>query len=280
MHGMPMPPGWHLLTPRQQSAHRRNWDRSPAGIAYRRIMFPEEVGLVDGGTFRFDALRPGRYSLSIRSLEMVRDQNMLEDTAGFGFDFTVPAPPAGQPVTDEPLDLGTIALKPVPRIVAGDKAPPFQATTSDNKPIKLDDYKGKFLVLQIRWPHLPDHETPGLKKAYDAFAHDPRFAMLTLHVRTTPADPNKIDPALMWTQAIGAQPVADAEPADKPSLLNPSTWLAGGKPATRPTDVIPPAYLQGPACLFLIGPDGTLITKILRGDDVETAVAKALLERK
>jgi hypothetical protein len=276
-HGMPLPPGWHGMSPRQQSAYRRAWDRSPAGIAYRRVMFPDDVGLIDGGTFRFDALRPGRYSLSLRSLEMVRDQNMLEDTAGFGFDFTVPAPPAGQKVTDQAVDLGTIALKPVPRIVAGDKAPPFQVATPDGKPVRLDDYKGKFLVLQVRWPHLPDHETPALKKAYDAFAHDPRFAMLTVHIRAGFPEA-KIDPALKWTQAYGT-PQPESQPNSKPSLLSPTSWFAA-KPTTAAAEAIPAVYLQGPASIFLIGPNGTLITKILKGDDVETALAKALLERK
>jgi RNA polymerase sigma factor (sigma-70 family) len=277
MGGMPLPPGWHAMPPLQQSNYRRNWDRSPAGIAYRRVMFADETSLADGGAFRFDVLRPGRYALNIRNLVLIADQNMLEDVAGASLDFNVPALPGGARVTDQAVDLGSITLKPVPRIVAGTKAPPFQATTPDRKPVRLDDYKGKFLVLQVRWPNLPDQETPGLKKAYDAFAKDPQFAMLTVHMRAGTPD-IKIDPTHKWTQAFGT-PQPDSEPDNKPTLLNPSSWFAA-KSTTAPAESIPAVYLQGPASIYLIGPDGTLITKILRGDDVETAVAKALLERK
>jgi RNA polymerase sigma factor (sigma-70 family) len=277
MGGMPMPPGWHKMSPREQSLYRRDWDRSPAGVAYRRYMFADEIGLADGGAFRFDALRPGRYALSVRSLISVPDQNMLEDVAGGELEFTVPAPPGGAKASDEPVDLGTTPLAPVPRIAPGDQAPPFQATSLDHKPVKLDDYKGKFLVLQVLWPHLLDPDAQAaLRKAYDAFAKDPQFAMLTVHIRL-PGTPPPVDSKASWTQSTGAQ--LPESPPEKPSLLNPATWL-NGKPAATPAGGIPPGYLRGPATIFLIGPDGTVITKILKASDVETAVAKAMLERK
>jgi hypothetical protein len=216
MGGMPQPPGWHTMTPRQQHIFHRDWERSPAGVAYRRHLFADQTTIAPDGTFRFDVLRPGRYSLSVRSLVLVPDQSMLEDVAGGSVDFTVPLPPPDTKVSETVVDVGTIELKPVPRIVPGTPAPAFEATTPDGKPVKLDDFKGKYLVLQVRWPNLPDEETAGLKKAYEAFANDPQFAMLTV---------------------------------------------------------------RGPATIYLIGPEGTVVSKLLRGSDVETAVAKVRLER-
>ena len=48
-------------------------------------------------------------------------------------------------------------------------------------------------------------------------------------------------------------------------------------PAGRPRR-FPDGYRRGPATIFLIGPDGVVICKVLDPKKVENAVAKALLE--
>jgi RNA polymerase sigma factor (sigma-70 family) len=276
MGGMPMPPGWHTMTPRDQHFFRRNWERSPAGVAYRRHMFPDQTPLAPDGTVRFDSLRPGRYALNVRSLINVPDQSMLEDVAGGELEFTVPELPVGVR-TDQPVNLGVIPLRPVPRIAPGDKAPPFRVATVDHKPIKLDDYKGKFLVLQMRMPYqgLADDQ-PALQKAHAAFAANPDVAFLSVHI-LLPNQPFKPDPNVKWPPATGIG-LPESEP-ETPSLFSPSTWLAG-KPSAPPANGNPPGYLRGPAPNLLSAPDGAVVTKILKPADVETAVAKAMLERK
>jgi hypothetical protein len=262
--GMTIPDNWQAMTPRQQHFHRLNWERTPEGIAYRSVQFAEQVHLQPGGAFRFDVLRPGKYMLHVRSFARVPDLSMLEDVADGTLDFTVPALPDNATVTDEPLDLGAVRLKPVPRIAIGTPAPAFEVRTTDGKPLRLEDYRGKLLVLQIHSSNWADSEVEGLKKAYDAFSQDPRFAIVTLHLRAEPADVRKLarDKGLAWPQAT-VQPLPDDA---APNKTTPGT--------------VPAGYARGPAMIFLIGPDGTVVTKVLRGEAAETAISKALLEMK
>jgi hypothetical protein len=42
---------------------------------------------------------------------------------------------------------------------------------------------------------------------------------------------------------------------------------------------VPEEYQVGPATNFLIGPNGKVIAKMFRSDDVDAEIAKAFLER-
>ncbi|HEY7120351.1 MAG TPA: sigma-70 family RNA polymerase sigma factor [Tepidisphaeraceae bacterium] len=259
LHGMPASPNWERMTPRQQNLYRHKWEDSPMGIAHRKVMFADQTDLKDGGTFRFDVLRPGHYALNVRSLELIPEQSILEDVAGANFEFTVPEMPAGTKATEEPLDIGAVQLVPQPRIVKGDAVPAFDLRTPDGKPVKLADYKGKFLVLQVQWAHLPRDTWPGLKKAYEAFGKDPQFAMLTVLLDS------------------GFAP-ATAKPGAWEGLSWPVAVASRG--ALGQFAGFDEGYSRGPASIFIIGPDGVLLTKLFQGDKVETALAQVMLERK
>jgi RNA polymerase sigma factor (sigma-70 family) len=244
--GMPHPPGFDKLPPQEQHDLRKRWNQSAEGRAYRKVMFPHEYELRGDGTFTIDALPPGTYALSVRCLELDKSNPMLEDVASGAATVTVPDGNGQQPV-----DAGTIALTPSPRIVVGDEAPPLSAKALDGTPVRLADYKGKFLLLHVCYPHTDPELLAGLKMAHAAFADDPKFAMLTLHASGTPADARAL--------------------TDKYNL----TWTQATRDAA-----VPQGYLRGPATVFLIGPDNKLLAKVLHGKDVESAIAKTMLEHK
>lgn len=250
---LPMPPGFEKLSPLEQLRAQVRLTRAPERKEYRRNMYAEEYVPRPDGTFRLDALRPGKYALAVRLFEHDRENAMLEDVAGARAEFTIPPTPPGVRFVAEPIDVGRIVLEPVARIVPGQPAPAFEARTVDGDPVKLADYKGRLLVVQFRWPRVHGAETAGMGKAHAAFANDPRVAFLTVHVDADPKDVRRLvtDESLEWPQAIA------------------SRGGAGG---------LPEGYAQGPAMIHLIAPDGTLRRKVLRTKDLERAIAQALLE--
>ena len=252
---MTPPITWDKMTFREQQRYRYQWEQSPIGIVYRKFQFAEQGRVQPDGSFRFDVLRPGKYWFNARCLEQDRPNNMLEDVAGGATEFTVPPLPAGGPqASEEPIDLGTITLTLEPRIAPGEPAPTFTVRTPDGKTLKLKDYKGKLLVLEVHWSYADNPQQTRLKQAYEAFADDPHVAMLTVHLNSDAQKVKQLveDQEIKWPQALAWSNVNNAD--------------------------FPDGYRRGPATIFLIGPDGVVIGKVLDGKKVENAVAKALLE--
>jgi hypothetical protein len=264
---IPLPPEWDTMTTREQARARARWEATDAGLAYRKVYFCDNASTVAGdGTFRFDVLRPGRYDLYVDCTEPAvgltqrpGDRTTVhEPFAGTRVPLTVPEMPSGAQATETPLDLGDIRLRPAPRVVPGQPAPPFNFTDVDGRPVTVDQFRGKYLLLHVRWSSFPQDEFVGHKIAYDAFGHDPRFTVLTVHANARPAAVRRIirEQGLAWPQAIG-------------SSVGP--------------DGIGSVYVRGTASDYLIGPDGIVLAKIFRADasdELKTTVAKVLGQKK
>jgi hypothetical protein len=211
-------------------------------------------GLQPDGSFRFDVLKPGRYTLTVHLRERDANRAAQEDVASGAAEFTVPELKADRQFVRDPVDAGAITLTPAPRAIVGSPAPAFRAQPVDGKPVSLGDYRGRFLLVQFRHERLQNGQSAGLRKAHDAFAQDPRVALLSVHVDTDARRLRRLTAteALPWPQALAER---------------------GGN------GTVSPAYLAGPAMIFVIDPDGLLAAKVLKADDAEAALAKAMLER-
>jgi RNA polymerase sigma factor (sigma-70 family) len=250
---MTTPPGYSKLSPAEQLRWSEEWTRSREGIEWLRLSNFEYTALQPDGSFRFDVVKPGRYSLAIHFRERDSDNPMQEDVAAGAAEFSIPALPVGQRFAGEPVNVGTVALKPAPRVMVGAPAPALRVQTLDGGVLSLEDYKGKFLVVQFRSERMQHEELVGLKKAYDAYAKNPEVAMLSVHVDT---DAQKLrtltkDEAAPWPQVL--------------------VKLGG--------DDVSPAYLSGPAMIYVIDPEGVVAAKVLKAENTEIAIAKAILER-
>ncbi len=137
---------------------------------------------------------------------------------------------------------------------AGAVAPAIEATNLDGEPLRLEDFKGKYVLLDFwaTWCGPCIAEIPQLQGVHDAFGADERFAILSLSVDEEIGEPKKFQETrkLPWSQA----------------------FLGGGIhgpiPGTFGVRAIP--------AFVLVGPDGKIVARGMRGEDIKKEVAKAL----
>ena len=129
---------------------------------------------------------------------------------------------------------------------AGDPAPPLELKTLEDQPLRLADWRGKYVVVDFwaTWCAPCVAEVPNLKSVYDAYGSDSRFAMMSvsLDAGPTPVRAFVARHEMRWTQG----------------------FLGGAKRQEVATqwDIV------GIPSVFLIAPDGRVIARGLRGGDL------------
>ena len=140
---------------------------------------------------------------------------------------------------------------------AGKVAPAIEATTLEGKPIALADFRGKYVLLDFwaTWCGPCIKEIPQLQAVHDAFGKDERFAILSLSVDEKIDEPRAFQEKrkLPWSQAfLGG-------------------GLHGATPGTYGVRAIP--------AFVLVGPDGSIVARGMRGEGIKKEVEKALAKR-
>jgi len=154
--------------------------------------------------------------------------------------------------SDEALALGPLALDVVKRLKVGDVAPDFEIETGDGQPLKLADFRGKYVLLDFwaTWCGPCITDLPQMKSLYDNFKDNPKFAMISLSADN------------------------DVESAKKCIEENELEWHQGfiGRSSKVQSDY----YVSGIPSVFLVGPDGKVVAKNLRDQAIVTALKKVL----
>ena len=156
--------------------------------------------------------------------------------------------------SDEPLDAGTLEMKVLkqgPQV--GEAAPAFAVKTLDGKDLKLEDFKGKVVLLDFwaTWCGPCVAEMPSLKSLYDQYGGNASFVMISLSLDEKQAAPKEFAEknGIKWIQGFVG------------------SWEA---PAVQDYGV------RGIPSVWLIGPDGKILAKNLRGEAAKQAVGQAL----
>lgn len=165
-------------------------------------------------------------------------------------DFTVDDMASGR--SDEALALGPLVLDMVKRLKVGDVAPDFEIETVDGQPLKLSDFRGKYVLLDFwaTWCGPCITDLPHMKSVYDKFRDSPKFAMISLSSDN------------------------DVETAKKCIEENELKWHQGfiGRSSKVQSDYC----VSGIPSVFLIRPDGKVVAKNLRDQAIVAALKEVL----
>lgn len=136
----------------------------------------------------------------------------------------------------------------------GQEAPGFEIKTTDDKTIKLADYRGKYVLLDFwaTWCGPCTGETPNLKAVYEQFGKRDDFVMIGLSL-----DQEKEKP-IAYAKEKGTH------------------WVDGFLGDWGKDEVTKKYGVRGIPSIWLIGPDGKVVAKHLRGEAISEAIKKAL----
>ena len=252
-----LPEKWASMSENDKRRWTDDWLNTKEGMAYQRAKDQQNlrmamVKLEPDGSFRIDGVQSGPYELYVKCRGKSADGSRAKTIAEVVREFVVSGVPGV--LNEKPVDQGALQLIPLGTAERGDMAPQFEVDTVNGQVLKLADCRGKYVLVHFwaTWCGPCMIETPRLNAVSDAFGDDERVVMIGLSLDSD------LD---SWKRYVDR---------------NKNHWIQaflGG----RNKSAVPNRYgLQGIPETFLVGPDGKILARGLRGEAIEKAVANAL----
>ncbi|MHC4482334.1 MAG: carboxypeptidase regulatory-like domain-containing protein [Planctomycetota bacterium] len=177
------------MTMEEIRAWTKDWQKTEDGKAFMKAQQKRAkhrrhyaVRIEPDGTFRVEDVSAGTYQLYVHLFDKSRSgfSGREELIGSLNYDFEVPDMNEG--ASDEPLDIGTLEIRIMKRLKAGDVAASFEAETFDGRQIRLEDYRGKVVLLNFLVSGHSQYAKgiSGLDEIYDIFSKEERFVMIGL----------------------------------------------------------------------------------------------------
>lgn len=256
---MPYPTNWKDMTPDERSAWFSAFEKTEAyedhtrrveeAIASRPTYTAE---IAEDGSFRFEGIKPSWYQLSVQIMHPGAGDKISYELArahvSHGFIIKK---------TDVPTNLGTKTLKLKNVLMPGDTAPDWTAKAYDGSAIKLSDYRSRYVLVDFwaTWCGPCKAEVPNLEAVYQKHGGE-KFEIVGLSLDET------ID-------------LPKAYHEENPSPYAHAYLGNWGKTETTARDY----GVMGIPSIWLIGPDGKIIARDLRGKSLREAVDAALASK-
>jgi peroxiredoxin len=218
----------------------------------------------EDGRFRIEDVAPGTYELKI-PVNLPSDRRTWGTPRATMGEATLPVTVPDGP-DDQPVEIGDVKARLHVRV--GDLAPDFSAPRLEGGQFKLSEQRGKLVLLDFwaTWCQPCLAEMPAMKGIQEAFGGNPRFLLVGVscdEAAQAPATYTKAN-ALSWTQVFGG----------------PVPWSVAAAPAKDSQNVGDTYMIRGIPATFLIGPNGRILARDLRGPALKEAVGKALSDEK
>jgi len=236
----------------QYNERQRAFWATDEGRALRRRQRNYTLMFETNGTFRIDNVEPGNYYIYVSLTNPERPDNYYEHIGSMNKDVVIPALTAGK--ADEPFDLGAMPVQIRGTQRMGRRAPAFETKTFEGKTLKLEEFKGKFVLIDFwaTWAGTRTLDAQMLKSVYDSYAKDERFVMLGLNFDAELAVGEKFvkENGFKWTQCYAGQ------------------W--------GQTTIAANYGIQGLPDNVLIDPEGKIAARNLRGSSIRSTVRSKL----
>jgi hypothetical protein len=235
-----------------------DWSLVEIGVRLDKHSYPAK--LAAAGSFRADDIPAGKCQVMVTVMEDNPGQMPPRAPVGYASkEVLVPEMPGGR--SEETLDVGTIEV-PVHHLPAvGVEAALFETQTLDGKPLKLSDYRGRHVLLDL-CGKLPGAETPAMEAVAQAFAADGPLVVVTL---CKSADANYLA-ELSKKKVPWISGTLDGVNMEWYGLYS-GGFMSGGSGGS---------FSPNLPAIFLIGPDGKYLSVRLKPEEIQAAVTEAL----